>query len=86
MGKLLAEAGERSPRGECFLFDDRAYTNEAVNTRIDNVVRGLISAGVRPSTRVGVLMETRPSALVAIFALSRIGAVAVLLPLSLIHI
>ncbi|MGW4480546.1 AMP-binding protein [Rhodococcus triatomae] len=80
MGKLLAEAGERAPRSECFLFDDRAYTNESVNTRIDNVVRGLISAGVRPSTRVGVLMETRPSALVAISALSRIGAVAVLLP------
>lgn len=80
LGKLLAEAGTRAPRGECFLFDDRAYTNEAVNSRIDNVVRGLISVGVRPSTRVGVLMETRPSALVAISALSRIGAVAVLLP------
>ncbi|GAA4481041.1 acyl-CoA synthetase [Rhodococcus olei] len=80
LGKLLAEAGQRSPRGECFLFDDRAYTNESVNVRIDNVVKGLIACGVRPSTRVGVLMETRPSALVAISALSRMGAVVVLLP------
>lgn len=80
LGKLLAEAGQKSPRGECFLFDDRAYTNEAVNIRIDNVVKGLILCGVRPSTRVGVLMETRPSALVAISALSRMGAVVVLLP------
>ncbi|MGW0176009.1 AMP-binding protein [Rhodococcus sp. NPDC003322] len=80
LGKLLAEAGAKNPRGECFLFDDRAYTNGAVNTRIDNVVKGLIAAGVRPSTRVGVLMETRPSALVAIAALSRIGAISVLLP------
>ncbi|MGW6696008.1 AMP-binding protein [Rhodococcus sp. NPDC054953] len=80
LGKLLAEAGEKNPRGECFLFDDRAYTNEAVNVRIDHVVKGLIASGVRPSTRVGVLMETRPSALVAIAALSRIGAVTVLLP------
>src|SRR5690606_5814168 len=46
---------------------------------IDNVVRGLISVGIRPATRVGVVMETRPSALVTVAALSRIGAVAVLL-------
>ena len=32
--------------------------------------------GVRPAAHVGVLMETRPSALAAIAALSRLGAVA----------
>ncbi|QCQ91266.1 acyl-CoA synthetase [Rhodococcus sp. SGAir0479] len=80
LGLLLAEQGRQAPGGECFLFDDRVHTNAAVNTRIDNVVRGLIHAGVRPATHVGVLMETRPSALVAIAALSRLGAVAVLLP------
>ncbi len=50
-----------------------------MNRRIDNVVRGLIAVGVRQGEHVGVLMETRPSALVAIAALSRLGAVAVLL-------
>ena len=48
--------------------------------RINNVVRGLIEVGVRQGAHVGVLMETRPSALVAIAALSRLGAVAVLMP------
>ncbi|EGD24609.1 acyl-CoA synthetase [Prescottella equi] len=80
LGLLLAEQGRQAPNGECFLFDDRVHTNAAVNTRIDNVVRGLVHAGVRPATHVGVLMATRPSALVAIAALSRLGAVAVLLP------
>lgn len=80
LGRLLAEQGRKSPTGECFLFDDRVHTYEAVNVRIDNVVKGLIISGVRPSARIGVLMETRPSALAAIVALSRIGAVAVLLP------
>ncbi|MBF6329848.1 AMP-binding protein [Nocardia transvalensis] len=79
LGRLLSEQSRRAPLRECFLFDDRVHTNAAVNVRIDNVVRGLISAGVRPAARVGVLMETRPSALVAVAALSRIGAVAVLL-------
>ncbi|WP_170264359.1 AMP-binding protein [Nocardia uniformis] len=79
LGSLMAEQARRGPLRECFLFEDRVHTHEAVNTRIDNVVRGLISVGVRPATRVGVVMETRPSAFVAIAALSRLGAVAVLL-------
>ena len=54
-------------------------THEQVNTRIDNVVAGLIQCGVRPGQRVGVLMDTRPSALVVVAALSRLGAVGVLL-------
>jgi putative long chain acyl-CoA synthase len=77
---VLAERTERDPHAECFLFDDRVHTNAAVTERIDNVVRGLISVGVRHGDHVGILMETRPSALVAIAALSRLGAVAVLLP------
>lgn len=79
-GKLLDEQAERAPDGECFLFDDRVHTNAAVRTRIDNVVRALIQVGVRQGDHVGVLMHTRPSALVVIAALSRLGAVAVLLP------
>lgn len=79
LGRLLDEQARRAPLRECFLFDDRVHTNAAMNVRIDNVVRGLVSEGVRPAARVGVLMETRPSALVAVAALSRIGAVAVLL-------
>lgn len=80
LSQLLAEQRRKSPSGECFLFDNRVHTYEAVNARIDNVVRGLISVGVRPASHIGVLMETRPSALVAIAALSRLGAVAVMLP------
>jgi putative long chain acyl-CoA synthase len=79
LGRLLSEQAGRAPLRECFLFDDRVHTNAAVETRIDNVVRGLIASGVRPASRVGVLMETRPSALAAVSALSRLGAVAVLL-------
>ena len=61
-----------------FLFADRAHTHRQAKLRIDSVVRGVISAGVRRGERVGVLMNTRPSALVAIAALNRIGAVAIL--------
>ncbi|MFI9511121.1 acyl-CoA synthetase [Nocardia sp. NPDC052566] len=79
LGRLLTEQARRAPLRDLFLFDDRVHTNAAVNVRIDNVVRGLISVGIRPATRVGVVMETRPSALATVAALSRLGAVAVLL-------
>ncbi|MFX0574782.1 acyl-CoA synthetase [Nocardia nepalensis] len=79
LGRLLAEQTRRAPLRDLFLFDDRVHTNAAVNARIDNVVRGLISVGIRPAMRVGVVMETRPSALATVAALSRLGAVAVLL-------
>ncbi|MBV9721124.1 MAG: acyl-CoA synthetase [Mycobacterium sp.] len=79
LGRIIGEQAQDAPNGEFLLFDGRVHTYEAVNRRIDNVVRGFIEVGVRQGERVGVLMETRPSALVAIAALSRLGAVAVLL-------
>jgi putative long chain acyl-CoA synthase len=78
-GLLLEERRRRGPDEIFFLFEDRAYTARETNERIDNVVRGLISIGVRHGEHVGVLMGTRPSALALAVAISRIGAVSVLL-------
>lgn len=80
LGRIMSEQARSAPNGEALLFDGRVHTYEAVDRRINNVVHGLIGVGVRQGARVGVLMDTRPSALVAIAALSRLGAVAVLLP------
>jgi putative long chain acyl-CoA synthase len=79
LGGVVDEQAYDAPDGEFLLFDGRVHSYQAVNQRIDNVVRGLIQVGVRQGEHVGVLMETRPSALVAIAALSRLGAVAVLM-------
>jgi putative long chain acyl-CoA synthase len=79
LGSVIDEQAHNGPQGEFLLFDGRVHTYERVNRRINNVVRGLIEVGVRQGDHVGVLMETRPSALVAIAALSRLGAVAVVM-------
>ncbi|MGO9959977.1 MAG: AMP-binding protein [Solirubrobacteraceae bacterium] len=79
VGSLLQERLDRDPDEVLFLFEDRAHSAREVNERIDNVVRGLISIGVRQGEHVGVLMVSRPSALALIAAISRLGAVAVLL-------
>jgi putative long chain acyl-CoA synthase len=79
LGLLVEERRRRTPDEVLFLFGDRAYTAKDVGERIDNVVRGLISIGVRQGEHVGVLMSTRPSALAAVVAISRLGAASVLL-------
>ncbi|MEZ4365036.1 MAG: AMP-binding protein [Kofleriaceae bacterium] len=79
MGRSLAEQAETIPERTFFLWRGRAFTYAEANRRVDAVVRGLISAGVRPGQRVGVLMKSRPSHLSLVAATSRLGAVAVLL-------
>lgn len=78
-GLILEEQANEAPEDTFFLFEGRAYNYRDVNTRIDNIVLGLLECGVRHGEYVGVLMDTRPSALAATVALSRLGAVAVLL-------
>jgi putative long chain acyl-CoA synthase len=79
LGLLLDEQAGRAPHDIAFLFGDRAHRQYDVKNRVDNVVKGLLSIGVRHGDRVGVLMSTRPSAFTLIAALSRLGATAVLL-------
>jgi putative long chain acyl-CoA synthase len=79
LGRLLDEQARKAPDEICFLFGDRAYRQRDVKRRVDSVVKGLLSVGVGPGDRVGVLMSTRPSAFTVVAALSRLGAVAVLL-------
>ncbi len=79
IGSLVEERRRRDPEGVFFLYEDRAYSAADINARIDNVVRGLISVGVRRGEHVGVMMGSRPSALALLVAISRIGAVSVLL-------
>ncbi len=79
LGKILDEQAAEHPEQVFFLFEDRAHTHAAAKHRIDSIVRGLISVGVHQGEHVGVLMEPRPTALTVVAALSRLGAVAVLL-------
>jgi putative long chain acyl-CoA synthase len=79
LGVLVEERRRRNPNEVFFLFEDRAYSAKDVGERIDNVVRGLISIGVRRGEHVGVLMGSRPTALALVVAINRLGAVAVML-------
>ncbi len=79
LGRLLDDQARRAPDDVFFLFEGRAHTYADAKRRIDNIVRGLVHVGVRQGEHVGVLMGTRPSAVAVVAALSRLGAVAVML-------
>lgn len=79
LGLLLDEAARRDPQGVALLFGDRVIRRRELKHRVDSVVRGLISVGVRQGDRVGVLMSSRPSEFSVLAAISRLGAAAVLL-------
>src|SRR6185437_11637287 len=79
LGLMLDEQARKAPDDVLFLFGDRTYRQSEVKHRVDSVVKGLISVGIRHGDRVGVLMQTRPSAFSVVAALSRLGATAVLL-------
>jgi putative long chain acyl-CoA synthase len=79
LGKTLADQARQIPDRTFFLWKDRAFTYAEANRRVDAVARGLMQCAVRPGLRVAVLMDGRPSYLTAVTALSRIGAVAVLI-------
>ncbi len=79
LGEAVQNQATHAPGDTFFLFEGRAYTYADANRRVDNIVRGFLECGVRQGQHVGVLMETRPSAIAATVALSRLGAVAVML-------
>ncbi len=79
MGKVLSEQAAAIPENTFFLWNGRAFTYKDADRRVSAVVRGLFACGVKRGTKVGVLMEARPSYLSMVTALNRMGAVAVLL-------
>jgi putative long chain acyl-CoA synthase len=79
LGLVLEEQARETPDSTFFLYEGRAYTYSEANWRVDAVVRGLLSLGVRQGEHVGIYMSSRPSALALGAAVSRLGAVAVFL-------
>ena len=79
LGLALSEQANSNPEGTFFLWEGRALSYAQADRRVDNVVRGLIRCGVRRGEPVAVLMGPRPSYLSMTTALSRLGAVPILL-------
>src|SRR5882757_2784865 len=77
LGDLLAARAE-THKAETFLqFRDGAFTYGEVDEMSNRTAQGLIAAGVRPGHHVAVMLPNCPEMVFVIFALARLGAVAV---------
>ncbi|HEX6469341.1 MAG TPA: AMP-binding protein [Streptosporangiaceae bacterium] len=77
LGDVLRARAE-SHRRETFLkFRDGEITYGEVDAMADRLARGLIAAGVDRGDHVGVMLPNGPEIINVIFALARVGAVAV---------
>lgn len=72
---LLAAAADRHPDRSALVDSDRTWTYAELNAAVDDLVRVLTSAWVKPSDRVGVLIPKSVEAIMAVYAALRVGAV-----------
>ena len=79
LAKTLSDRAKSHPEQTFFLHHGRAFTYAEADGRVDAIVRGLWSEGVRPGDRIALVMGQRPSYLSAVTALNRLGAVALLI-------
>jgi len=77
LGEILASRAE-THRSETFLqFRDGEFTFGEVDELSNRTAQGLLAAGVRPGHHVAVMLPNCPELVYVIFALARLGAVAV---------
>lgn len=79
LGRLLDEQARALPNQTFLLWEDRAYTYAEANQRVTRIAAALHHAGIRPEQPIGLMMDNHPDCLTALAAVSRLGAVAVLL-------
>lgn len=79
LGRALADRAARFPEATFFIWNDRAFSWAEADRQVTRAARVLSELGVRRGQRVGVFLANRPSYLISVAALSRLGAVAVLL-------
>ena len=77
LGDLLDEMAAARPTAPATVFRDAQLTYAALKARADALARALLAVGVRKGDRVAVLLPNRPEWLLAAFAASKVGAIAV---------
>jgi acyl-CoA synthetase (AMP-forming)/AMP-acid ligase II len=75
----LERAADRFPERVAILAGGDGWTFKALETSANAFARYLASRGVTPDSRVAVMMSNRPEFVVAVEAVSKLGAAAVLL-------
>ena len=76
LGALLDEIASLRGDAEAIVWGDRRISYVEWRDQADQFARGLLSLGIKPGDRVGLLAANRPEWLIAAFAINKIGATA----------
>jgi fatty-acyl-CoA synthase len=76
LGDLLDEMTTLRGNAEAIVWRDRRLSFNEWRDQTDQFARGLLSLGIKPGDRVGLLSANRPEWLIAAFAINKIGATA----------
>ncbi|KAK45349.1 CoA ligase [Caballeronia jiangsuensis] len=77
IGNILRANAERFGAETFLLFEDRKYTYAEVDALTNRLANGLASQGVRKGDHVAVMLDNGVEILFSLFALGKLGAVAV---------
>jgi amino acid adenylation domain-containing protein len=71
--QLFEQQAALRPVAPALLFEDQALTFSEINRRANQLARHLLSCGLEPEARVGVMLPRTPDALVALLAIFKAG-------------
>jgi crotonobetaine/carnitine-CoA ligase len=77
IGNVLRVNAERMGRKTFLRFGDLEYSYAEAHALTNRLANGLAAQGVRQGDHVAVMMDNRPEFLLSVFALGKLGAVAV---------
>lgn len=76
LGNLLDEIADWRGDAEAIIWRDRRISYADWRDQTDQFARGLLSLGIKPGDRIGLLAANRPEWLIAAFAIHKVGAIA----------
>jgi fatty-acyl-CoA synthase len=78
-GELLEKYASETPDHEFMVYADRnlRFTYSQFNSRVDQLAKGLLYIGVKPTDKVGIWANNVPDWLTFMFATAKIGAILV---------
>jgi fatty-acyl-CoA synthase len=78
VGELLRRSAKAFPERTVIAYDGQSISYAEMDRRVDLMARCLISIGAEKGDHIGIYCEAEPDEIIAKFAITRIGCVAVL--------
>ncbi len=83
IGGLLRRTARQKPRNTALEYGGKSWTYAQMDAQVDTLARMLLGWGVKKGDHVGIWCEAEPNAVLMLYAVTRVGAVAAMLNTSL---